>query len=1108
MNRLIILLFAVMAFAVPANATLVGWEAAATADSPGFIATNVPLGVYDIGTYGGEQTYEFVVNCNPDETAVSLALIGRHGHGDTTAAIKYEQWNNTGTYGATIFGVIDLDYGVAINRGVDTHLVFVASEAAGTTELYVDGALAGSVDGVISLSGLVGIGGANRDPEGSGWVDPFDGDIFGAAIYDGALSAEQIAAHSDAYFADLISGFVRSGGASGDRDMIGAYEPNTAPLPTEEGGLKDGNYVFSDRTYPLTGIPALLDGSQYIRTFNSDKGKDVNYEVTLSQAATMWVTVDDRHDSLQGNVDSLTATIGEAGTFVDTLLDVYVREKDDGSRDRPLSVFAAELPAGTYNFGRTDGNNNYILGATLKTIIPAFMPGDIAISTLAGWFGQGAADRESQEIVDNVMGASVELFTADDHVCLLGWVVTHIGNGQADMLILNGQLPDILYPGGNAMPDGSWAEEFLDDGNIIINTGDYMFYVNSAGNNNATAGLQNMMDIPNGAIDMWDDNTSVAMTPEGHAVAPSLQDLQSDRPFHLNALEGGWETELILAGNAAGTRADPVIVVNTDTGGRLGIFYQTASQDDDPRGEVMSEWINSWYLSGGLNIPNSTDWKVAPADGAISVGIDDDLSWTAGLGAVLHDVYFGTEIPIELAGVSDSTSFDPGTLEYGTTYYWQVDAVDKNGNVLPGTLNSFTTTTPVGIFEYTQDIGGPAGLGRTTYEGYVWKNDTLAEQYRVMGSGGDIAGSNDQFHYAWNRVSGDVLISASFEWVVASNEWAKMGVMLRAGTAGNDVSHSIVTRRDENLVHPQHRDSKGGGNGGPTPGSDAPVRMGIQRVTVDGLTWIQSLADFGDGWESIDAVLAKNMPDEILAGICVTSHDNSHLVQARVTDVTYELNPSLVGDLGIETVPASADLGAPTSDVSGFSIRSLKPLVSDGWGYDAMNTILDTGTWNGLPAMPGSEGTRIDEFVNLRDTGNGAFSEANGYPDASYPGIDALEVPAQDPADGDDDNDFATEILGSIQLTAGVHFIGANSDDGTIIEIGGVEVARTGEWKGASNEDFLYMVEADGWYNLRARTLEGGGGASIELHEIFLDGTRILLNDVANGGSAVFAPAP
>jgi hypothetical protein len=282
--------------------------------------------------------------------------------------------------------------------------------------------------------------------------------------------------------------------------------------------------------------------------------------------------------------------------------------------------------------------------------------------------------------------------------------------------------------------------------------------------------------------------------------------------------------------------------------------------------------------------------------------------------------------------------------------------------------------------------------------------------------------------------------------------------------------------------------------------------LGMQRVTVGGLPFMQGLVDFGNGWESVGTKIGWNLPDEIMAGVCITSHDDNQLVQARVWNVNYEMNPILVGELDFPLVPASADLGVCPSDVPGFSIRSLKPLITDGWGYDAMNELLDTGTWMGLPAQPGTEGTRIDEFVNLRDTGNGVFSEANGYPDKSYPGIDPLEDPAQDPAAGDDDDNFATEILGCIQLTAGLHIIGACSDDGTIIEIGGVEVGRTGEWKGASNVDFIFEVEADGCYDLRARHMEGTGGASLELHEVLPDGTRILLNDVANGGSAVFTP--
>jgi hypothetical protein len=216
----------------------------------------------------------------------------------------------------------------------------------------------------------------------------------------------------------------------------------------------------------------------------------------------------------------------------------------------------------------------------------------------------------------------------------------------------------------------------------------------------------------------------------------------------------------------------------------------------------------------------------------------------------------------------------------------------------------------------------------------------------------------------------------------------------------------------------------------------------------------------------------------------------------------------MVGELSLPTVPASADLGAPTSDVPGFKIECLKPLVTDGWGYAAVREIFDTGTYKGLPPMPGSQGSRISQFVNVRDTGNGPFSEANGYPDETYPGVDPDETPAADPAAGDDDDNHGTQVTASIHLTAGIHVIGANSDDGTIIEIGGVEIGRTGEWKGASNVDFVYQVEADGYYNLRALHMEGGGGSSLELHEIFTDGTRILLNDVANGGSAVYAPAP
>lgn len=412
-----------------------------------------------------------------------------------------------------------------------------------------------------------------------------------------------------------------------------------------------------------------------------------------------------------------------------------------------------------------------------------------------------------------------------------------------------------------------------------------------------------------------------------------------------------------------------------------------------------------------------------------------------------------------------------------------------------------SSADPVGIFEDAVNIGDDPGVGSTLY-------DAAADEYLITASGHDVWDGADDFHYAYNTVDGDVRLSASFDWVVASNGWAKYGVMLRETLDAGSIHRFMSDRKDKDYAGAQgRRQTNGGSSEMGTAWTSGAQALAIQRVTVEGLTVIEGLADFGSGWESrhIELVLGGDLEGEILAGVASSSHDNTHMAQCRAWNVVYEENPSLVGELNLTTVPASANLGVCPSDVPGFSIRALQPLVTDGWGEAAMNELLDTGMYMGLPAMPGSEGSRIEEFVNLHDTGGrGNFDEGNGYPDQSYPGADPFESPTADPAAGDDDNNIAVEVLGYIQLTAGIHQVGSWHDDGVWIEIGGVAVGSDGGWGGP--HDFIFVVEEDGCYDFRARNLEGGGGASFELHEVFLDGTRILLNDVANGGSAVFAP--
>lgn len=80
-----------------------------------------------------------------------------------------------------------------------------------------------------------------------------------------------------------------------------------------------------------------------------------------------------------------------------------------------------------------------------------------------------------------------------------------------------------------------------------------------------------------------------------------------------------------------------------------------------------------------------------PANGAAGVALSQTLSWTAGQGAVSHNVYFGTASPGTFQGNQTGTTFNPGTLEVGTTYYWRIDEVNDANVVTTGTVWSFTT---------------------------------------------------------------------------------------------------------------------------------------------------------------------------------------------------------------------------------------------------------------------------------------------------------------------------------------------------------------------------------------------------------------------------------
>ncbi len=57
-----------------------------------------------------------------------------------------------------------------------------------------------------------------------------------------------------------------------------------------------------------------------------------------------------------------------------------------------------------------------------------------------------------------------------------------------------------------------------------------------------------------------------------------------------------------------------------------------------------------------------------------------------------YNLYFGNYTPPPLVASNLSwMSYNPGFLEWNTTYYWKVDVIDNQGNIINGTIWNFTT---------------------------------------------------------------------------------------------------------------------------------------------------------------------------------------------------------------------------------------------------------------------------------------------------------------------------------------------------------------------------------------------------------------------------------
>jgi hypothetical protein len=407
-----------------------------------------------------------------------------------------------------------------------------------------------------------------------------------------------------------------------------------------------------------------------------------------------------------------------------------------------------------------------------------------------------------------------------------------------------------------------------------------------------------------------------------------------------------------------------------------------------------------------------------PADGASGVDTEADLNWSAGAGALSHDIYFGLDpTPSKSPVLNQSeTTYDPGTLSHSTTYYWQVDEVNDTGTTT-GEVWSFTTaaapvqpgpaSTPSPAdgapdVNANDNLSWTAGANAISHDVYFGTSSEPTFQGNQAGTTFNLGTMANSTTYYWRvdevngpyTTTGDVwsfttaaaprflLGSVTVETIAANGKDRNLGratiTVVEAGAGGAGVSGVAISG--------SFSGGWSGSLGGTTNGSGVLV---LETPAVKNGNSFDFCVDTASssGWEFDEASSATFLcnappgPTGSVAGIVSDAASGSPIANAAVSTGSGQ-NTSTAGD-GSYTL-SNVPTGNATVSVSasGYNPNSRSTTVTEG-GTSTENFALTAvpvggGTGSLKGTVTNANGARLQGVTVQVDTGQSATTNKGG----------------------------------------------------------------------------------------------------------------------------------
>jgi hypothetical protein len=289
-------------------------------------------------------------------------------------------------------------------------------------------------------------------------------------------------------------------------------------------------------------------------------------------------------------------------------------------------------------------------------------------------------------------------------------------------------------------------------------------------------------------------------------------------------------------------------------------------------------------------LPPDAPKNKLPASASLITTSTATLTWYGGPWAHNYDIYFGTSSnpPLVAANVNLGPSPDVKTnqqwttppLAASTTYYWKIVSKTMANLAVTGPVWNFTTDATVGgsappnplpVGWSQQDVGAVGVAGSGSYSNGA---------FTIAGSGADVWGTADEFHFAYHSLAGDGQLVARVATVQNVNAWTKAGVMIRSTTAANSAYGFMLVSAAKGSAF-QYR-TTAGGTAANTAGPLVAVPYYVKIVRA-GSTVTGFVSSDGATWTTVgSAAIALGAVD---IGLAVCSHDDTRTATATFDNV-------------------------------------------------------------------------------------------------------------------------------------------------------------------------------------------------------------------------------